>query len=126
MDTMIYCCGCEREVSARLTTGEEIYPHREDLHHLPFWICDQCKNYVGCHHKSRAPTEPLGCIPTSEIRAVRVEIHAILDGLWKSRKMRGIIYAKLSRKLGRQYHTADIRSKEEADEVLQVLERLTK
>lgn len=60
----IYCTGCGKDVQARLTDGAERYPHRPDLYELPFWKCDTCGNYVGCHHKTRAPTKPLGCIAT--------------------------------------------------------------
>ena len=69
--TKIWCCGCGKEVDARLTDGAEVYPHRRDLASLPFWKCDACGNFVGCHHKTRERTKPLGCIPTPEIKDVR-------------------------------------------------------
>jgi hypothetical protein len=53
----LYCTGCEHEVEARLTNGEERYPHRPDLYELPFWKCDACSGYVGCHHKTDNPTK---------------------------------------------------------------------
>ena len=56
----IFCCGCQRKVDARLTNGEEMYPHRYDLANLPFWKCDVCQNFVGCHHKTKNRTKPLG------------------------------------------------------------------
>jgi hypothetical protein len=28
---MLYCCGCQKDVPARLTDGREVYPHRLDL-----------------------------------------------------------------------------------------------
>lgn len=115
MNKKIYCCGCEADVDARLTSGEEIYPHRKDLHSLPFWRCDTCKNYVGCHHKTKNRTRPLGCIPTKEIKNARKHIHKILDPLWKTKRFsRGDLYNQLSKRLGREYHTADLRSLEEA------------
>ena len=83
----LYCCGCSTDVNARLTDGREIYPHRPDLYSLPFWRCDNCKNYVGCHHKSKNRTHPLGCIPTPEIKEARKKIHAIIDPMWKSGAM---------------------------------------
>ncbi len=63
---LIYCCGCNEKIKARLTNGEEIYPHRTDLYLLPFWKCDSCGNFVGCHHKTDNPTKPLGCIPSHQ------------------------------------------------------------
>lgn len=118
----LYCCGCEKEVGARLTDGSEIYPYRTDLHKLPFWKCDACGNYVGCHHKTNDRTRPLGCIPTREIRAVRKHIHEILDPIWKCNRMkRTDLYKKISDKLGYKYHTSGIRSLEEARKVEQII-----
>jgi hypothetical protein len=114
----IFCCTCEQDVQARLTNGEEIYPHRKDLSDLPFWVCDTCGNYVGCHHKTKNPTQPLGIIPSSEIRNARQHIHKILDPIWKSgRTTRKALYADLTERLGWKYHTSCIRSVEEAREV---------
>lgn len=118
----IYCCGCAKKVHARLTSGAEIYPHREDLHELPFWKCDICGNYVGCHHKTVKRTSPLGCIPTNEIRNARKHIHKLLDSFWKSGKItRKAIYKKLSDELGWEYHTAKIRSIKDAKVVYKLL-----
>lgn len=121
----IFCCSCKKEVDARLTNGEEIYPHRTVFFDLPFWICDTCKNYIGCHHKTENPLTPLGVISTPEIKKERIKIHYILDPLWKSGKVnRKKIYAKLSSRLGYQYHTANIRSIEEAKKVIKLAEDL--
>lgn len=112
---VIFCCGCSRDVEARLTDGASVYPHRPDLAALPFWRCDACGNYVGCHHKTTDCTRPLGIIPTPEIRNARKHIHTILDPLWKSGRLRrGDLYARLSAHLGYEYHTAEIRTIEEA------------
>ena len=111
----LYCCGCKEYVSPRLTDGAEIYPHRPDLARLPFWKCDVCGNYVGCHHKSKNRTQPLGCIPTPELKNARRHIHRLLDPAWKSGKIsRNKLYGVLSDKLGYGYHTANIRSIKEA------------
>ena len=114
----IFCIECQKNVSARLTSGQEVYPHRKDLSVLPFWICDTCKNFVGCHHKSENRTKPLGCIPNPHMKKARIEIHKILDPMWKpDRNKRRKIYSALSEFLGRKYHTADLRSIEEARDI---------
>lgn len=115
----IYCCGCEEKVNARLTDGSECYPHRKDLHSLPFWKCDTCNNFVGCHHKQKNnPTQPLGIIATPEVKKARIYIHSLIDPLWKKGLMpRGVIYSKLSKALGWKYHTSKIRTIEEARKV---------
>lgn len=118
----IYCCGCGKETEARLTDGKEIYPHRKDLYSLPFWKCDQCENYVGCHHKTKNRTKPLGNIPTPELRTARRHIHKILDPMWKNGKMkRKDIYSKISDFLGYQFHTSEIRDIETARNIYSLL-----
>lgn len=118
----MYCCGCQKEIKARLTNGEEIYPHRKDLFDLPFWKCDTCGNYVGCHHKTKERTKPLGNIPTKELRNARSHIHNILDPIWKNGKMsRKQIYAELKKKLGYEYHTAEIKTVEEARKIYKII-----
>jgi hypothetical protein len=110
---------------ARLTSGAEIYPHRSDLADLPFWKCDTCGNYVGCHHKTGKPTEPLGNIPTPELRKARNHIHAILDPLWQSKKYRRKeLYGLISDHMGFGYHTAKLRTIEEARKVYKFLKGL--
>lgn len=121
----IYCTGCGKDVQARLTNGKERYPHRTDLYELPFWKCDTCGNYVGCHHKTKNPTQPLGCIATPEILEARKKIHSILDPLWKSRKIsRGKAYAYISNRLGKTYHNGELRSLEEAREAYKIVAQL--
>lgn len=122
----IYCCGCEEKVKARLTDGSEVYPHRRDLSLLPFWKCDRCGNHVGCHHKTDNPTNPLGCIPTPEIKNARQHIHRILDPIWQSGRMkRKALYQEIARQIGRKsYHTANIRSLDEAREVYRIVQQI--
>ncbi len=123
MTREIHCCGCGQKVNARLTDGAEIYPHRCDLSKLPFWKCDTCGNHVGCHHKTSDLTNPLGCIPTPEIKAARQHIHRVLDPIWQSGHMkRKSVYAEIAQRLGRKsYHTANIRSVEEARQVYRIV-----
>lgn len=125
MTRLIYCCGCGTKVEARLTDGKEIYPHRKDLWKQPLWKCDTCKNYVGCHHKTSNPTQPLGNIPTKELRAARQHIHKILDPIWQSKRMgRRQVYQKISDALGWKYHTANIKTIEEARKVYKIVKEI--
>ncbi len=118
----IYCCECGHGVDAVLVSGEEIYPHRPDLHSLPFWQCPSCKNFVGCHHKTGNREAPLGTIPTNEIRQMRKTIHSELDPLWNSGKYkRSTLYSMLSEIVGRRYHTAEVNSVAEAEMVLSAI-----
>lgn len=119
----IWCCGCEAETAARLTDGKEIYPHRTDLRTLPFWRCDTCQNFVGCHHKTAERTRPLGCIPTKAIKDARQHIHRVLDPIWQSKRMaRGKVYSMIAERLNKpEYHTAEIRSVDEARLVYRIV-----
>ena len=111
MDTNmdIFCCGCGKDVSARLTTGGEIYPHRMDLSDKKFWKCDVCRNYIGIHAKSGLP---LGVIPTPELRKSRIILHRAIDPIWKSGNYtRSGIYKELSTRLGiKEFHTGEIKT----------------
>jgi len=123
----VWCCGCGEEVTARLTDGREVYPHRRDLAGLPFWKCDGCGNHVGCHHKTADRTRPLGIIPTPELRNARSHIHRILDPIWQGKRIaRGKIYAILSDKIGRQYHTGEIRTLDEARTVYRAVQEVAR
>lgn len=122
----IFCCGCQKLVSAHLVFGLDIYPHRPDLQNLPFWKCGKCGNYVGCHHKTKNRTRPLGNIPTKELRNARKYIHAILDPLWKNgRFSRKELYGMISDKIGWKYHTANIRDIEEARTVYKIIREIS-
>ena len=111
----IFCCACKSDVNARLTNGSETYPHRSDLSSIPFWKCDVCGNFVGCHYKTSKPTQPLGHIPTPEIKNARQHIHMILDPLWQNGKYkRSELYKIMSKEVGWKYQTEKIRNIEEA------------
>jgi hypothetical protein len=118
----LYCCECERKIQPIFITGETVYPNRNDLYHLPFWQCTTCFNFVGCHHKTTNPTNPLGSIPNKEIKEARKEIHKILDPLWKNGSFnRKKLYRIISDKIGWKYHTAQIKMIEEAREVYRII-----
>lgn len=116
----IYCCGCKKEVDARLVNGKTIYPHRYDLFSKKFYMCPDCNLYVGCHPNT---DRPLGIIPTKEIMYMRKRIHSILDPLWKSGfKSRKWFYREISKRLGvSKYHTGNTRSVEECQSIYKII-----
>lgn len=120
---MIYCCGCKKEVNARQTTDNEVYSNGFGN---PIWICDDCGSYVGTHHKCRtAPTRPLGVLATPEMRNARKHLHALIDPLWKSGRIKRIyLYRLISDKLGYEYHTAELRTIEEARRVWRIIREI--
>ena len=115
-ERMVYCCNCESEMKCNLIDGDKAYPHRNDLSHLDFWQCPQCKGFVGCHGGIKK--RPLGCIPTPEIKNARSKLHELIDPLWKTGKItRGDLYRKISQYLGHEYHTAELRTIEDCRKV---------
>lgn len=119
---ILYCCGCDKDVAPVLITGADVYPHRKDLHGLPFWRCEACKNFVGCHHKTKNPTAPLGCIPTPQVKEIRKRVHFVLDPLWKKHgHERGELYNFISERIGKTYHTANIRSVAEGEKIIGIV-----
>lgn len=117
----IYCMTCKFDVEARLTDGAERYPHRPDLSSIPFWHCDTCGNWVGCHHKTKTPTKPLGILASPEMFKARVAIHELIDPIWKSNQYdRNDIYRYMSKKLGFKYHAAELRTMEDAREAWKI------
>lgn len=123
---LIHCCECQQKIEARLTDGREIYPHRSDLFDLPFWKCDTCGNFVGCHHKTKNRTQPLGVIPTPELKNARQHIHRVLDPMWqgKGKGERNRLYNIISHKIGWEYHTAKLKTIEEARAVYVIVKKL--
>ena len=74
--------------------------------------------------KSDDPTRPLGIIPTKEIKQKRMQVHAILDPIWKECGVsRKILYSHISGCIGKEFHSADIRSVEEADNILKIISK---
>lgn len=118
----IFCCCCACIVQPELVTGSDVYPHRDDLGHKKFWRCLGCANYVGCHPGGK---RPLGNIPTPELRKARQHIHAILDPLWKSGRIgRGAVYARISERIGQEYHTGEIKSVEDARNIYRIVKEI--
>lgn len=121
----IYCTGCERDVEARLTDGTERYPHRPDLASIPFWKCDTCGAYVGCHHKTAQRTRPMGTLATPEMLEARKAIHALIDPIWQSNEFaRAQVYAAIKKQLGYNYHTGELRTMDEARKVWKIAAEL--
>lgn len=114
----IYCCQCRKGIDANLVTGKEIYPHRKDLHRLPFWQCPTCRNYVGCHHKTQDRTRPLGVISTPQMRKAKMGLHETVDRPWQSGHLeRREVYRRMAEHLGvEEFHIGELRSVEEMGE----------
>jgi hypothetical protein len=100
---MALCAECGSKCAKK--TGEDVYPHREDLAHLVIWVC-QCGARVGCHPGTDTA---LGTAAGSELRAVRMNAHKEFDRLWKTkmltrglskREARNAGYAWLAKEMG--------------------------
>lgn len=118
----IHCAGCEARVKARLTDGAEVYPHRDDLAAVPFWKCDGCGNHVGTHYRSTdRKLDPLGCIATPKMRYLRVQLHDVLDPLWRAGKIkRRPLYREMQKRLKwkKRFHVSSTRSERELQQAI--------
>ncbi len=90
--------------NAELVTGAEIYPHRDDLNSLKFWLCAPCSAYVGCHKEGNGygdGSRPLGRLANAALRRAKNKAHAAFDPIWQMRQMsRKEAYLWLASKLG--------------------------
>ena len=106
--TWLWCCGCNADVSPRLTNGGEIYPHRPDLYGKFFYQCAPCDAYVGCHPTGNGKS-PLGRLTDKELRKAKSDAHAAFDPLWRNGAMsRHQAYKYLAQELGIQQDKAHI------------------
>jgi len=113
----IYCCGCKKITDCELVTGKQIYPNLNNLSTKSFYICI-CGLYVGCHQNTE---NPLGTIPTEEMRVARKTIHKAIDQLWKNKLIsRKKIYSFISKEIGFSYHTGATKSIEECRKVCKI------
>lgn len=64
----------------QLVSGQRVYPERSDLHHKPFYYCEPCQAWVGCHPGT---TKPLGSAANYQLRKARQSAHAAFDPLWR-------------------------------------------
>jgi len=120
----IYCCECKKDVEAELITGQRAYQHREDLWDMLFWQCPNCDNFVGTHKNSKKHA-PMGHICGKELKKLKMDIHRILDPLWRSgRYSRKQIYLIVSSKIGWSYHTGRIKCIEEAEEIYKTIKKI--
>ena len=117
---LIYCVNCKTRMQAELCTGADIYKNRPDLSNKRFYKCPICGNYVGTHFNG----EPLGSIPTPELRQARIKTHNYIDSFWKSGKYsRKYIYQILSKTLGYTYHTGLTRSIDECENAIEIIKK---
>ena len=96
------CPYCGKE--AKWCDNAERYGRRYGKSYMCYW-CKDCDSYVGCHNNTK---KPLGTMANKELREWRMKVHAQLDPLWKSGKLRrGELYAKISKQIGKTYHTGE-------------------
>lgn len=89
-------CGCK----SKLVKGDVIYPHRQDLYKLNFYMCEynHDRAYVGCHKGS---SNPLGRLASAELRKLKSEAHQAFDPIWRQKYMtRSEAYQWLADSLG--------------------------
>ena len=110
MNTPPICgyCNCSTEIK----TGKSVYPHRQDLYELNFWVCPNCGAYTGCHKKGARTkykgqtivsdgTIPLGIPANAGLRKLRMQAHGLFDPVWRGGAIsRKKAYSKMAEHLG--------------------------
>lgn len=90
------CPYCDRQ--SQLVHGQAIYPHRPDLWAKPFWQCEPCEAYVGCHPGTK---NALGRLANDELRKAKQAAHAAFDPLWRGgQQHRKSAYLWLAERMG--------------------------
>lgn len=122
----IFCVECDKDIEAKTVTGSMVYPNNPKVRFDKFWMCNHCKNFVGCHKRAnKNKMKPLGVIANKELKQARIMIHNLIDPIWRQEKMkRGEVYAVISSELGYTYHTGELRSLEEARRVWKIAAEL--
>ena len=96
------CPYCKNE--AKWCENKEIYGKNYGNSFMCYY-CKPCNAYVGCHQNTK---KPLGTITNAEGREWRKKVHAKIDPLWKSGQIkRKDLYARISKKIGKTYHTGE-------------------
>lgn len=122
----IFCVECQKDIEPKLVSGAMVYPRSPKLAHDKFWMCNSCKNFIGCHkNANKNKLKPLGVIANKELKQARIMIHNLIDPIWREEKMkRGEIYAVISKELGYTYHTGELRGIDEARRVWKIAAEL--
>lgn len=112
-DKRVYCCQCKDYIKPDTVKGDVIYPNYPQLREKLFYQCRTCKNYCG---RSNAD---FVSIPTPEVRAMRKEVHDIIDPLWRGGLVgRGFVYKCMSEAMGYDYHNSSLSNMNEARKAL--------
>lgn len=88
------CCHCDQP--SVLEIGSVISPFNPSVKHKWFYFCEPCYAWVGCHKYSK---RTLGYPANSELRAMRIKTHSLLDSLWNTKNGRTKAYRWLSKKM---------------------------
>lgn len=117
-DGSLVCPYCNKE--AAWVSNEVVYGRRYGKSYMCYY-CRDCDAYVGCHQNSRTP---LGTMANKELRKKRMEVHAVLDPIWKSgKRSRKKVYRMLRDAFGEEVHVGEA-DLERCDEIIKTIKLL--
>lgn len=92
-----------KPTKCNLCGGDVVYTSNSAIYGREYgsgkcYLCTDCKSYVGTH-KPR-PEEALGILANCEMRELKKKCHYVFDKMWKNRKERKRLYAKLASEMG--------------------------
>lgn len=109
-----YCGGM-----ATLKSNAEIYGR--EYGNGRAWVCENfaiCRGSVGTHPNGGA----LGTIPDPETKKLRMEVHAVIDPLWRGGKnTRGKVYRRIAEVLGVPVFHVGTTTAQQCREVLRIV-----
>jgi len=106
-------------------------PSEEETLKRSFWVCVPCEAYVGTHKRNAQygldGTEPLGPLANRKLRRKRLNLHNMMDPVWKKLKWsRKRLYKWLADRLGISTETCHIAmlTDEQCDRAATLLEEV--
>lgn len=123
---LIYCCKCDKNISADLLNGSQLGRKFKFSKDKFFWKCSKCRSFIGTYKTKENDFAPLGAIPTKKIREMQQdlakEINVILDLKKDIPNAEEKLFIWLSKKLQIPFSTSLIISRNQASRVSQLLQ----
>lgn len=124
----VKCLCCDDHVRAKLVLGSVAAPHIPRLADKLYFLCRECRNFVGCWHNKDDMYIPIGTIPTKEVQAEREIIYQKIQSLVDAgHYKRTTLYTLLSKKCGwrDKFGVAKINSVMQAKNIIKILDKIS-
>jgi len=115
------CNHCGKE--AKWVENKIVYNGKNYGKSYMIWWCKDCDAYVGCHNNTKQPKGNI--LAKRDLRKARLETHAFIDPIWKSKKYkRKTVYKRLEEAFGKPIHVGGIETVKECQEIIKTAQLL--